>query len=154
MRKLLLTTSLTMLLMFKWVPELKAQDVKNGKNVISAYIGMIDLNLNYERNIGYRPKSASYLRLGFGHASIYVAGEGYYVGGAFVHLVGETNSHLELDFGLKYMVTNSIPDPVLSDQLIPDIFVGYRFEKPTGGVIFRFGVSYPTILNLGIGYKF
>jgi hypothetical protein len=61
---------------------------------------------------------------------------------------------MEIDVGIKYMLTNSISDPNFSDTFIPDIFVGYRYEQPSGGFIFRIGFSYPTVINLGIGYKF
>ena len=128
--------------------------LKIARNNINTYIGLFDANINYERNIIQRSKSHSNLRVGFGYAMFFTAGEGTYINTSFVHLIGEKNSHLEIDLGLKYMLTNSIEDAGFSDTLIPDIFFGYRYEKPSGGFIFRFGLNYPTILNLGIGYKF
>ncbi len=144
--------------MFGIVYGVKAQDARKlideKSNSINMYVGIFDVNLNYERNISQRLKSLSKLRFGFGYGMFLVAGEGYYINGAFVHLFGARNSHLEVNAGVKYMLTNSISNPTLSDQLLPDIFAGYRFEKPTGGFIFRAGLNYPTAINLGVGYKF
>ena len=148
----------TLLVMCHTTPSVMAQDANKGisetANSINLYVGLFDVNVNYERNIVERSKSLSNLRLGFGYAMLFVAGEGYYVNGVYVHLFGAKNSHLEVNAGAKYMLTNSISDPAFSDQLIPEIYLGYRFEKPTGGIIFRTGLSYPTFVNLGLGYKF
>ena len=148
----------TLLVMCHTTPSVMAQDANKGisetANSINLYVGLFDVNVNYERNIVERSKSLSNLRLGFGYAMLFVAGEGYYVNGVYVHLFGAKKSHLEVNAGAKYMLTNSISDPAFSDQLIPEIYLGYRFEKPTGGIIFRTGLSYPTFVNLGLGYKF
>ena len=136
---------------------MKAQDSTSDPvplNYINAYVGMIEYNINYERNIAQRSKSFSNVRLGFGHASLWDAGEGEYINAAFIHLIGKKNSHLEMDLGIRYMVSNSISDPKFSQTLIPDIFLGYRYERPSAGLIFRTGFSYPTFINLGVGYKF
>jgi hypothetical protein len=137
----------------------KAQGVDNSlkraRNSINAYLGLyVDININYERNIRQRSKSHSNVRLGFGHGSFLTAGEGGYINPAFVHLFGSKNSHIEVNIGIKYMLTNTIPDADFSDTVVPDIFMGYRYEKPSGGFIFRAGLNYPTLINLGIGYKF
>ena len=123
-------------------------------NSINAYAGIFDLNLNYERTLGHLPKSFTNLRLGFGKGGFYIAGEGNYVNASLVHIMGTHNSHLEVDLGFKYMVTNSIEHPGFSDTFLPEIFVGYRYEKPRGRMIYRIGGNYLTGLNLGIGYKF
>ena len=128
--------------------------VVNARNSINIYIGIIEYNINYERNIFQRPKSQSNLRIGFGNGKFFTAGEGYYLNPAFVYLAGAQNSHVEFNLGVKYMLTNSIEDPDFSEVCIPDIFLGYRFEKPSGGFVFRLGLNYPTLINIGIGYKF
>src|SRR6478609_3653008 len=152
MRFLLATAFLTILTLFVFAQDLKAQDTKNStaakQNNLNVYTGVLELNLNYERNIIVSSQSLSKLRLGFGYGSFYVAGEGYYINGAFVHLFGARDSHLELSAGVKYMLTNSISNPAFSDQLLPDVLLVYRFEKPTGGFTFRAGLNYPTIINV------
>ncbi len=158
MRFILVNAFLTILVVVVFAQDLKAQDTKNvitgRKNNVNVYAGFLELNLNYERNIIVSSQSLSKIRLGLGYGSFFVAGEGYYINGAFVHLFGAKDSHFEVTAGVKYMLTNSISNPSFSDQLLPDIFIGYRFEKSTGGFTFRAGLNYPTIINVGIGYKF
>jgi hypothetical protein len=136
----------------------KAQDTvkpaSEGRNSINVYVGMIEYNINYERNIIQRPNSHSNLRIGYGHAQFFTAGEGNYLNPAFVHLMGKKNSFFEINAGIKYMITNSISDPTFLETFVPNIFLGFRYEKPVRGIIFRFGFSYPTIINIGFGYKF
>ncbi len=78
----------------------KAQDtgisISEPRNNINAYIGLIEYNINYERNIIQNSKSHSNVRFGFGHGAFFVAGEGKYVNAALVHLMGRKNSHLEI----------------------------------------------------------
>jgi hypothetical protein len=157
MRYSLPAYSFTVFMIFLLISGANAQGqerIGKKQNNINMYVGVFDLNLNYERNIIQRPQSMSNLRLGLGYAMFFVAGEGYYINSSFVQLLGPKNSHLELNAGVKFMLTNSIEDPAFSDKLLPDIFFGYRFEKPEGGFIFRFGLNYPTAINLGLGYKF
>jgi hypothetical protein len=52
------------------------------------------------------------------------------------------------------MFTNSITNPGFFETFIPDIFAGYRYEKPSGSFIFRAGNNYPTLINVGLGCKF
>jgi hypothetical protein len=150
--------ALLSLLLFVANLPVTAQETRNplsqSRNSINAYVGLIEYNINYERNILQHPKSYSNLRLGFGHGQFFVAGEGEYINAAFVHLTKKENSHLEIDVGVKCMITNSMDDPKFSDTFLPDLFFGYRYEKPSGGIVFRFGLNYPTFLNAGIGYKF
>jgi hypothetical protein len=82
------------------------------------------------------------------------AGDGFYLNPALVHMIGSRNSHLELDLGFKYIVNYKNPDNHLSLYLIPDVFAGYRYDKPDGDFIFRIGINYPTIINIGVGIKF
>jgi len=136
----------------------KAQDTddlsKIARNDINVYVGIYDLNINYERNIIQSAKSYSNIRVGYGYVMNNFGGEGRYIGPAFVHLLGKGNGHVEFDVGIKYMLTNTIVDPDFSDTVIPDIFVGYRYETPSNGLVLRAGLNYPTVLNIGVGYKF
>lgn len=156
--KYLLADLLICLLFFVCSLRVKAQDMlkpaAEARNSINGYIGLIEYNINYERNIAQRLKSHSNIRLGFGHAQFLTAGEGQYINPAFVHLIGKKNNFFEINAGLKCMITNSISDPKFFETFVPDIFFGYRFEKPERGIIFRTGFSYPTAINIGTGYKF
>lgn len=123
------------------------------RNSLNIYIGLIEFNINYERNISQRPSSLTNLRMGFGKGMFVVAGEGFYLNPSMVHLIGKKSSYLELDLGFKYIVNHENPNPRLSLYLVPDFFGGYRYEKPDGSFIFRTGINYPTLINIGIGVK-
>jgi hypothetical protein len=136
-----------------------AQDIVNPaseltKNSLNIYIGLFELNINYERNIIQCPKSHTNVRMGFGKILNEFGGEGTFLNPSVVQLFGKGNYHLELDLGFKYMVTNSLSDPDFFETFVPDIFAGYRYEKPSGNFVFRAGNSFPTFINVGVGYKF
>ena len=69
----------------------KAQEVDNSstkdRNNIKVYVGVLEGNINYGRNIIQRRKSYSNLRVGYSHGEFLNAGEGSYINPAFVHLV-------------------------------------------------------------------
>jgi hypothetical protein len=124
------------------------------KNSINGYLGFVEYNINYERNISKREKSFTNIRMGFGLGAFVTAGEGIYLNPAFVHLVGKKYSFLELGLGFKYMLHYEGLNPEYSEFFIPDIFVGYRYERPDGKRIFRVGFNWPTLVNIGTGFKF
>jgi hypothetical protein len=118
------------------------------KNNINSYISLFEFNINYERNIIQLPKSYTNLRFGFGLINSSFDG-GYYYNPVLVHLIGKRNKHLELNLGFKYTIQKGT-----SNSFFPDVYAGYRYEKPTGGLIFRVGINLFTLYNLGIGFKF
>jgi hypothetical protein len=135
----------------------KAQDIDNQRseirrNYLNVYLGFIEYNLNYERNIVQFQKSYSNLRLGFGFWGLFTE-SGYYINPSIVHLIGKMNSHLEFNLGMKLFVKEGFKHEE-SPNILADFFVGYRFEKPNGKFVFRTGFNFPTLFNLGIGFKF
>ena len=129
----------TLVLMSLYI-EMNAQDTENPSrdpsNCIGIYVGLFDFNVHYERTYIRRSKSLSSIRLGVGSGKFLVAGEGKYINPAWIHLFGRKNSHVEMNVGFKYMLTNSISNPDFREIFIPDLFLGYRFEKPTNGNCF------------------
>ena len=117
-------------------------------NSLGFYVGLIELNINYERTIMQRPKSHSNLRAGAGYWTNLQL-EGNYINAAFVHLSGKNNSHLELNLGVKYLFAKDRKD----NTFLPDIFAGYRFEKPDGRIFFRAGIAFPALFSVGMGVK-
>jgi hypothetical protein len=157
--KKIATGTLLYLILFYSCFFIDAQDtinppVKFLRNGISIYAGLIEFNLNYERNLILHPKFYTNLRMGVGGAMFLIAGEGKYVNPSLVQIFGRGSSHIEVDLGFKYMFVNSISDPTFFQSFVPDIFAGYRYEKPGGELIFRVGNNYPTFFNVGIGAKF
>ena len=122
--------------------------LKPRKNYIGIYVGLIELNISYERNIIQRPKSQSNLRIGVGYLSDLQV-EGRTINATAVQMFGKNNSHLELNLGAKYFFNKTEEN----NFFLPEVYVGYRFDKPDGKYIFRFGVSYPSLLNIGLGIK-
>ena len=122
------------------------------RNNININISMFDYNVNYERNIIQWPKSYANLRMGFG--VFYLSSmKGYHFNPSWVHLTGKRNNHLELNLGFKYLIEEGSDDSFFN-SLLPDIFAGYRFERPSGRFIFRKGINLYTLYNIGIGFKF
>lgn len=125
------------------------------KNSVQTYLGLFDWNISYERDLLLRPHSITGLRGGIGYMATYYWDEGIYLNFNIFHLIGRQSSHLELDAGLKAMTP--IGKPVFQQPnhpLFPDVYAGYRYEKPDGRFLFRAGVSNTTLVNIGIGYKF
>lgn len=125
------------------------------KNSVQTSIGLIDLNISYERLLLKRSHSLTGLRGGLGYMGTYYWDEGIYLNFQIVHLIGRQSSHLELDAGLKAMtpVGKSVFQQP-NHPLFPDVYAGYRYEKPGGKFLFRAGVSNTTLINVGVGYKF
>lgn len=126
-------------------------DIK--KNYLNIYFGIFEWNLNYERNILQFPKSYSNIRFGFDSYGL-LEESGYFFSPSFVHVIGKRNSHFEVDMGIKIFVIESANFAKPSNTIMPDLFLGYRFEKPNGKFVFRTGINFPAAVNLGIGFKF
>lgn len=119
------------------------------RNSINSYIGLIELNINYERNIMQRAHSYTNARAGYGYWTNLQL-EGNCVEAAFVHVLGRKSSHPEFNLGIKYIIDKAGKE----NTVLPLLYAGYRYEDPEGRIIFRMGLAFPSIFNLGIGYKF
>lgn len=72
----------------------------------------MDANLNYERNILQLPKSYTNIRLGIGRANFSEFRTlAFYLNPSLVHLIGKRNSHLELNLGFKYPISQ-LPETI------------------------------------------
>jgi hypothetical protein len=118
-------------------------------NSANAYIGLIELNINYERNILQRPHSFSNIKAGYGYWTNLQL-EGNCVDAAFVHVLGRKSAHPEFNLGVKYIIDKTGKE----NALVPLLYAGFRFDKPDGRLLFRMGLTFPSIFNLGVGYKF
>lgn len=119
------------------------------RNSINSYIGLIELNFNYERNLLQRNHSYTNIRAGCGYwTNLQLEGACVEVVG--VHVLGRKNSHPEFNLGVKYIIDKADKE----DAVVPLLYAGYRFEEPEGRIVFRFGLTFPSIFNLGLGWKF
>jgi hypothetical protein len=147
-KNILITLSAFLLSICAFAQESNNPVRKLPKNNINGYVSLFEYNINYERNIMQRRNSYTNLRAGFGLAA-FNSWEGYYYNAAMVHLIGKKNSHFELNLGLKYVLEEGT-----ANSFMPDLFAGYRYEKPAGGLILRAGIDLFTLWNIGIGFKF
>ena len=145
----------TLIILLLLSRNLKAQestipDIRNSKNYATGYLGMFEYNLNYERNLFQFHRSYSNIRTGFGQMNNLQA-SGYVYNLTLVHLLGRQSSHLEINIGVKYI---KVPANDAQSTFYPDLFLGYRFEKPDGNFIWRAGLSGLSLINVGAGLKF
>jgi hypothetical protein len=125
------------------------------KNSIGIYFGYLEVNMYYERNLLIFRRSKLNVRTGLGYFTLPDSGEDIYDKNivfniSFPYILGKNNSHLEIDAGLKYLeVIGSIPG-----TFWPDVFAGYRYEKPSGRFFCRAGLSSLSLINFGCGLKF
>jgi hypothetical protein len=129
--------------------------LKIHRNYIIGNIGFLVYNVNYERNFIRTPVFLTNIRLGYGKFNDLQGGSNEY-SAALVGLIGQKNSHFELDLGIKEIKADKTNANPSSSALMVDGFIGYRYEKPYGIFIFRTGFFYPSIysLTLGVGFRF
>ncbi len=146
----------------------------HSKNAIYGNVSIFGLgglvNLNYERVV-FRSNGLfkEYgIRIGAGYYSEW-GGTGSHALLNFYGLTGHKNNHLEVLIGglVLYDIAsydieinnaqalNESP-PKKSDftSFFPAITAGYRYQKPTGGFLFRAGLSYPEGGYVGLGLGF
>jgi len=72
-----------------------------------------------------------------------------------VYILGAKNNHFELDLGasVQYDIKqNESNYSYLSTA--PNVFIGYRFQKPDNKFMFKAGLGMIDILQVGVGYSF
>ena len=132
------------------------EELKLAKNTIHAGVGFFFIYgysaLNYERLIAYKPSDIFkrlYIR-GSGGGWIFWGLEGTQFSLSIAALTGKSNSHVEASLGLTVLLESGYRDTYVS----PYLGVGYRYQKPGGGFIFRTGIGVPETIYLGLGYAF
>jgi hypothetical protein len=105
--------------------------------------------VNYERSLYQGKKVSWYGRMGFGFGGILLANSGFGGLGGVTMLTGKKNSHFELNTGIfsgkDIDYSNSFAYPLLD--------VGYRYQKPDGGFIFKAKLGILGV-GIGLGYAF
>jgi hypothetical protein len=91
---------------------------------------------------------ATYARLAVGSFSqVEGGGSLFSIGG--VWLTGAASKHLEMQAGLTFQILEGG-----SGFPIPSGSIGYRFQPPGSGHLFRIGAGYPEAVFLGFGFCF
>lgn len=98
--------------------------------------------------------------------------EGPYGSLSLQAIYGAKNSHLELGIGLgamydkanykisvsnaNYPYSGSSPEPTKYSfvDVVPALLIGYRYQRPQGGFVFRTGVGFPDGVYLSVGLAF
>jgi hypothetical protein len=105
--------------------------------------------VNYERSLYQGKKVSWYGRMGFGFGGILMVNAGFGGLGGVTMLTGKKNSHFELNTGVfsgkEIDGSNSVTLPLLD--------VGYRYQKPDGGFVFKAKIGILGI-GIGLGYAF
>ncbi len=65
-------------------------------------------------------------------------------------LTGRKNHHFEAALGPEFWIDENEYGP----PLVPFAQVGYRFQKPAGGFLFRTHIGITSGLGVGVGYSF
>ena len=134
---------------------------KQNKNAIYADAGFWllggSLNLNYEHILKERKKGYFAIKGTYGRWLFWDAeGDLFRVTADFVH--GAGNHHFEIDLGAillievdYYSTTRRKWQGALP---LPDLFAGYRFQRPEGHLLFKAGIGFPSLLEVGLGAAF
>ena len=104
--------------------------------------------MNYERKVHESGNISLYGRVGFGYAGLSMGDGGGGVLGAATMLTGKGNSHMEFNLGIFSGKDNNDP------FILPLLDVGYRYQKPEGGLIFKVKAGILGIFSIGLGYAF
>lgn len=160
MKKLFLILMLIPALLFgQNEPKAKIDSAKN--NIYAEFHpGLFTrLVMNYERQIYSGKKVSCYGRLGGGIAGILgpivemeiLAGWGGL--GAITILTGKKNNHFELNTGALIGLHEDIIGEYNDIFIFPLFNIGYRYQKPRGGFIFRLNAGIYSF-GLSLGYAF
>jgi hypothetical protein len=143
------------------------------KNTISAngsYLFLVgSATLNYERCL-YKFEDKTKLLLNTGVGKWYYLGDYSYVSSilpvSLNLLSGSLNNHFELNLGIAFLFNETTdiyafgydpdeqtPVPSKIKVCIPIFNIGYRYQKPQGGILFRTYLGLQG-LGFGLGYAF
>jgi len=112
--------------------------VESGHAIIA-----LPIVFNYERKLKQWDKSQLAISGGLGILPLY----GYAIGKVNMkYLMGSKSHHFETGLGLFFDFEGDI--------ILPDIQLGYRYQKPKGKLMFKVGTGFPQIISAGLGWGF
>jgi hypothetical protein len=111
------------------------------------------VSINYERQIYSGEKLTWFGRVGAGAAYKWKSNDDISLGpgglAAITMLTGKRNNHFELNAG-TFIVSDSDDN---NSGVSPLLDVGYRYQKPNGGFVFKAKIGILGI-GIGLGYAF
>lgn len=117
------------------------------------------LSLNYE-SIDFLKNSDKHIAkfsVGAGRWSsdLWESNVGFQFNSNLIYLYGANSHHFEADLGLTYLFDNGLEKSKYAYiSTIPNVFLGYRFQKPTKHFMFKIGAGWYELIQLGLGYSF
>lgn len=136
------------------------------KNALYFSLGGMSQSLNFETNFANTERSAWCFKMGAGLNQEPFGSNYQHLLAGITYLSGrKRKSHFELSAGAIFMLAHEnykenkrmrYENQSLSDfmRLNPTAYMGYRYQKPGGHFIFRYGFGYPEISAISFGYAF
>jgi len=136
------------------------------KNALYLSMGITAQSLNYEVNIANTKRSALHLKTGIGFNQALFNDNGQFISTGISYITGRMRkNHLEINAGgllsfesesYDYSKRMHFAELSIRDFLNLNFlgYIGYRYQKPGGHFIFRFGYGYPEITSVSFGYAF
>ncbi len=130
------------------------------RNVVFGTFGAFPVaiyNINYERNIYYKPITGSVssinLRLGYGkEADLSGSAEMLLTSANFIF--GPGSGHFEADIGVAYLFNIIRYKTDKKTGFTPVVNLGYRFQRSDGHFVFRTGLGWPDCIYASLGFAF
>ncbi|MDX2414156.1 MAG: hypothetical protein QNK33_03090 [Bacteroidales bacterium] len=132
------------------------QTFSSAKSVIGGTSGFLaiyiygSMSYDYEiSKLSFRNWQKLYLSVAGGFYNTW-GDEGTHFSVRAIGLTGQKKGHIEAGGGFAVMMNKNEG----STSIIPAVHIGYRFQKPSGGIVFRAGFGIPEAIYLGLGYNF
>lgn len=115
------------------------------------------INVGYERIIHSSGKNTFTLSGDYGRwAMLFDKGDLVSLSGNYFR--GKGAHHFEMDLGAVLLVHYDLyyGNRKQFDHftVLPDLFLGYRYQKPSGRLMFKAGTGFPGLLTAGLGVAF
>jgi len=109
--------------------------------------------VTYER-LFWQSKKATHIaiggQIGYGYYAVWGIG-GSVINANLLLLTGAGNHHLEVTGGMNFYLSGDMEG---YNPYKLSTTVGYRLQKPSGGILLRVGSGWPRIAYVGLGYNF
>jgi hypothetical protein len=179
MKKYIITALILFFLGYVVFPQSEEKIVKPiAKNQVYLSAGWLLLygnaDISYERNLRYKEERfLKYINWNITYGRFaYWESSGPLYKSCLSGITGKGNNHMEFQIGAvvmfdkvgydigisnaNYPLPGSYPEPTIFEysKLFPAAFIGYRYQKPTGGFVFRTGFGFHEMISLSLGYAF
>ena len=99
-------------------------------------------------------KLKPYVSAGMWRANLFSKNNGATLSSGLLYLHGSEKNFLQIELGAQlFMDRGTAPNNISFIAVLPDLFVGYRFENSGNPFLFNVGLGFPSVVNFGIGLK-